>query len=80
MAIHLYDNESGRRLGEIDQRHLQFLIDQLEEETSTDQDYYLNPQTLDMLETAGADAQLIQLLRDAMAGREGVEIRWSREP
>jgi hypothetical protein len=33
----------------------------------------------DMLAGAGADETLVTLLRGALAGREGVEVRWSDE-
>lgn len=76
--IKLYDNDSGAELGSIDEAQLQFLIDNLEEETSADQDYFLNPSTLDLLEERGADSGLLAMLRQAIEGKEGVEIRWSQ--
>ncbi len=78
MTIRLYDNDSGAELGTLAEEQLQFLIDQLEEETSDDQDYYLNPATLELLEKRGADAELLALLRRALGDQEGVEIRWTR--
>ena len=78
MPIRLYDNDTGAELGTISDSELQFLIDQLEEESLEDQDYYLNPRTLELLEKRGADSNLMTLLRDAMGEREGVEIRWQR--
>ena len=79
MPITVFDNDSGADLGTISETQLQFLIDQLEEETSEDQDYYLNPQTLELLAKRGADADLMALLRTAMGDRDGVEIRWERD-
>jgi len=75
----LHDKDSGNLLGTITEQQLQFLIDQLEEESNADQDYYINEATLDMFEAAGADAGLLTLLRSALAGREEMEIRWSRK-
>jgi len=77
--IQLYDAERGTRLGEISDAQLQSLIDSLEEESATDQDYYLTAETIDMLEGDGADAALMGLLREALAGREGMDVRWARE-
>ncbi|HEX6532945.1 MAG TPA: hypothetical protein VF041_00025 [Gemmatimonadaceae bacterium] len=77
--IQLYDAERGTRLGTISEEQLQSLIDELEEESATDRDYYLTPATIDMLESDGADPELVRLLRDALAGREGMEIRWERD-
>ena len=76
--IQLYDKESGQTIGAISEEQLKFLIDQLEEESSEDKDYYLNRDTLDFIEQAGADPGLLTLLRTAMGNREEMEIRWSR--
>lgn len=72
----LYDNDSGRQLGQITPAQLQFLIDSMEEESSDDQDYYLDENTLDYLVSRDADPALIALLRAALAGRDNVTIRW----
>ena len=77
--VHLYDAERGTRLGEISDAQLQRLRDSLEEESATDQDYYLTADTLDMLESDGADPELVGLLREALAGRGGMTVRWARE-
>lgn len=76
--IQLHDKESGARIGTITEAQLQFLVDQLEEETRDDQDYYINTTTLDLFEERGADQTLVALLRQALAGRDEMEIRWSR--
>ncbi|MDH3745464.1 MAG: galactosyldiacylglycerol synthase [Acidobacteriota bacterium] len=78
MTIKLYDNDSGAELGSLTEEQLQFLIDQLEEETPEDQDYYLNPMTVDLLAERGGDEGLIERLRRAMGGNEGLEVRWER--
>lgn len=49
--INLYDTHK-RHLGTITEAQLQFLIDSMEEESTTDQDYYIEPATLDYLEPA----------------------------
>jgi hypothetical protein len=77
--VQLYDAEGGTRLGEISDAQLQSLMDLLEEESAADQDYYLTAETIDMLEGDGADAGLVSLLREALAGREGMDVRWARE-
>lgn len=79
LMIGLYDAERGTRLGEISEEQLRRLTDSLEEESPTDQDYYLTAATIDMLEADGADAELVSLLRGALAGREGMDVRWARE-
>lgn len=77
--IQLYDAEDENILGEISEAQLKLMMDALEEESSTDQDYYLTAQTIDMLEDEGADEELVELLREALAGREGMDVRWARE-
>ena len=76
--IRLHDAERGTPLGSITEKQLQFLIDELEEVSSTDRDYYIDAATVDMLEADGADPALVGLLRTALAGREGMDIRWSQ--
>lgn len=73
----LYDKETGTTLGEISPAQLQFMFDQLEEESADDQDYYLNVPTLDMLAESGADPALLETLRRALGDREEMEVRWS---
>lgn len=72
----LYDNESGSLLGQVTDAQLQFLIDRLEETHASDRDYYVDVGTIDMLEDDGGDAELVALLRRALDGRDGVELRW----
>ena len=82
--IKLYDKDTGVFLGTITEVQLQFLVDQLEEESTEDTDYYinqatLNQATLDLFEEAGADADLLALLRQALGTRDDIEIQWVRE-
>ena len=76
--IRVYDNEMGALVGTITEEQLQFLIDQFEETSISDQDYYLDVNTLAVLEGAGAAASLMDLLRSALGDRSGCEIRWER--
>ena len=76
--IKLYDKKSTRPLGTITEEQLQFLIDQLEEESSTDKEYYINRDTLDIFEGAGADPQLMSIMRSALGEGEEMDIRWER--
>ena len=76
--ITLFDNESGTRIGQISEAELQFLFKHLEEESLEDRDYYIMGATVDLLESQGADTQLVGLLRGAIGERDGVEIRWQR--
>lgn len=76
--IQLHDKDTGTWIGTITEDNLQYLIDQLEEESREDKDYYINETTLDIFEERGADKALITLLREALNGRTGMEIRWSQ--
>lgn len=77
--IRLYDAERGTQLGTLSEEQFHFLVDQLEEESPTDQDYYISSETIDMLADEGADPGLVTLLRQALGDREGIDIRWQRE-
>ena len=74
--IQLLDKESGTVLGTVTETQLQFLKDHLEEESEQDSDYYITPDTLEMLEEEGADAALMSLLRRALGSREEMEIQY----
>ena len=76
--IQLHDKDTGARIGSITEDNLRFLVEQLEEESGDDQDYYFTEATLDLLEKGGADTALGSLLRGALNGRPEMEIRWSR--
>ena len=78
MTIRIVDKDSGASLGEIDELDLQMLIDELEEESSTDQDYFIDAMTVDILDRAGASPRLLALLRDVVGTSDGVDIRWER--
>jgi len=76
--ITLTDKETKLIIGTISEEQLQFLIDQLEEESAEDQDYYINIPTLDMLDKNGMDQGLYKMLKDALGSREDMEIVWIR--
>lgn len=74
--IALYDDDTGVYIGAINQTQLQFLHDQLEEEGDDDDAYYVDQPTLDLLADRGGDADLINLLRAALAERGHLEVRF----
>ena len=78
MEYKIYNNESGELLGAINDTEMASLTSLLEEESAEDRDYYITADTADYLEANGADAALVALLRKAVGGADGVEIRWSR--
>ena len=76
--VQLFNAETGEHIGEISQAQLEFLVAQMEEEHPEDQDYYLNADLLEARREQGADPALLDLLYKAMAGREEMNIRWSK--
>jgi len=76
--INLFEKDTNKPLGQISEAQLQYLIDHLEEEGSEDQDYAVTPLLLEYFEGLGADPMLLSLLRDALGGREEIEIVWSK--
>ncbi len=76
--ITLHDNDSGVAIGTITEEDLAVLVDSLEEESRTDTDYYVQAETIDLLEADGASAELLALLRTALGAKPGVEIAWTR--
>jgi processive 1,2-diacylglycerol beta-glucosyltransferase len=74
--IALFDKQTDRKLGELSEGELQFLIDELEEEDRHDRDYFINSATLDYLVSRKATAHLITLLRNALGNSDGADIRW----
>ena len=76
--VQLFDKDTGAALGTLTEAQFQFLQDHLEEESAEDTDYYLTPETIDVLEEEGGDAALLAVLRKALGQREEMEIRWSR--
>ena len=76
MGIRIYDKDSGALLGEVAQEDLQVMIDAFEEESSTDHDYFVDAQSIDLLHRAGASDRLLNLLREIVGTSDGVDIRW----
>ena len=74
--IQLRDKENGIVLGEITADDLQFLIDNLEEESEDDTDYYINRSTLKIFKEKATNQTLITLLENALGDRDDMEIEW----
>ena len=76
--IDVYNKATNELLGSITDADLQVLVDALEEESSEDQDYYIDAATIDVIGDGRATEHLLQLLRTALGQAEGVDIRWAR--
>jgi hypothetical protein len=78
--VKLYDKATDRYLGTITDEELQFLVDNLEEESRTDVDYYINDTILASLKDKGMSGNLTALIETAMGDNNEVEIRYERVP
>ena len=74
--IKLFDAANGVQIGSLTETQLQFLIDQLEEEDSADEDYFIDADTIDLLEEGGASETLVSILRKAVGDAEGIDVRY----
>ena len=76
--IDLYDDASNQLIGSMTEADLQVLVDALEEESLDDHDYYITAATIDLVADGRATEHMVNLLRHALGGKEGVDIRWER--
>jgi hypothetical protein len=77
--ITVYDADTGANLGAITEAQLKFLADQMEEESLTDQDYWISVDEIDTFEADDADPGLVAFLRKALGKRDEMTIRWQQE-
>jgi hypothetical protein len=76
--IDVYNKATNELLGSITEADLKVLVDALEEESSDDQDYYIDAATIDVIGDGRATDHLLKLMRTALGDSEGVDIRWIR--
>jgi hypothetical protein len=74
----IYNKKTGALLGAISEEDVECLVDVLEEEDSKDVDYFIDLDTVDILEDNGASLDLVQLLRGAIGASEGIDVRWEK--
>jgi len=77
--IALYDVASGAKVGRITEKQLQALIGWMEEESTEDRDYYLTAEDCELMEEQGVDPTLIAVLREALKGRDDMDMRYAAE-
>jgi hypothetical protein len=75
--VYLYNKNTQQLLGEIDDNELQFLVDQMEEESTRDQDYSITKMEIAYFSQSGASPHLISLLNEALGEQQEVIILWS---
>jgi hypothetical protein len=73
--VRLYDNDNDQEIGQITEAQLDFLQEQLIEETLDSTTFALAPATVDSLAMNGGDADMIDLLRKAIGSRTSMELR-----
>jgi len=68
--------DTGDTIGKITEKHLAFLVAQLEEENGDDQDYYIDRDTLELMSDNGIDPELLAMLEKAMGDDDSMDIAW----
>ena len=76
--IDVYNCDTNELIGSITEADLKVLVDQLEEESSEDQDYYIDKATIEYMADGRPSDHLLNLLRGALGSGDGIEIRWQR--
>ena len=74
----LYNKQTNALLGNVSESDIECLVDVLEEEDSKDVDYFIDLDTVDILEDNGASLELVSMLRAAIGATEGVDVRWEK--
>jgi hypothetical protein len=68
--------DNGNDIGEISDKQLAFLVEQLEEEHEEDQDYFIDRDTLELMSDNGADPELLAMLEKAIGDDDSMDIAW----
>jgi hypothetical protein len=72
----LYLKPDGQKLAELLDNDLLCMQNVMEEESSTDRDYFIDLATVDMLRNAGASEGLLDTLTKAIGESEGIDVEW----
>jgi hypothetical protein len=67
----LYLSQEKRVICEISEDQLEFLRERLVQEGAEDREYFIDKDTLDMLQDDGCDEALLAALREASSDRQG---------
>ena len=74
----LIQTDGNRYLGNVSDADVKLLIDELEEEDMADTDYFIDSDTVDILEASGASKAMVAMLLAAIGDSDGVDIRWEK--
>ncbi len=80
MTVRISNKATGVTIGDLSGEDFQFLVDHLEEESSRDDDYFIDAPTVEMLDHVGASPNMVALLRGAVGTADGIDITWERRP
>ena len=72
----LYLKPDGSKLADLIDNDLLCMQNVMEEESSTDRDYFIDLATVDMLKNAGATEGLLDALTKAIGESEGIDVEW----
>lgn len=72
----LFRLDTGADIGNISDKQLAFLVEQLEEEHDEDQDYFIDRDTLELLADNGIDEELLALLEKSLGDDDSMDIAW----
>ncbi len=72
----LYLKASDKLLFELSDSDLQSLQNTMEEESSKDQDYFIDLSTVDMIMNSGASEGLVNALTKAIGESDGIDVVW----
>jgi hypothetical protein len=75
----LYDSGQGKQVGRLTDEQLQAFVDYMQEEFEEDNEYYLTSDDCEIMAEQGIDPVLVKTLRDALAGRDEMDVRYERE-
>jgi hypothetical protein len=75
----LFRIDTDVTIGKITDKHLQFLVDQLEEEHDEDQDYFIDRDTLELLADNDIDPELLAMLEKGLGDDDQMDIAWDNE-
>jgi len=68
--------DTGDTIGDITDKQLAFLVEQLEEEHDEDRDYFIDRDTLELMSDNGIDPELLALLEKAIGDDDSMNIAW----
>ena len=72
----LYLKDSQQFLADISDADLAAMIEALEEESSTDRDYFIDLDTVYLLKATGVSDPLTQLLEVTIGESDGIDVVW----